>query len=231
MSNRGRFLIGGVGGFAPVLMFLVTGDASLHSFVGSFTIAGLLLRAAVLFFIGGFVASLYPQESERMKVFQLGLGAPALLAGFLAQSPATPARPAPASFFAVVHAQTTANANEVKRFTLPAPTASQQFLQGFAGVRPQPKNVWFVIATSNPSLAAAQAAAKAINSGFRGFHAEVYAPYLDNPNYAVVIGAQLSESDASALAAKAASAGMGHGVKQYQPYYKTFPYLPFPASQ
>jgi hypothetical protein len=221
MTPRERFLIGGVGGLAPLLMLLATADfGRTFSNITVIVITGYLVRAIVLFFVGGFIVSLYGDEQQRMKIFQLGLGAPAMIAGFLASSGPPNAPPVQhAALITIVHAQTAANTDELKRFTLPAPTALDQFLQGLVGAAP--KNVWFVIAGSFMSPDNAKAYAKKINDSFPGYHAEVYAPYLDNPNYAVVIGANLTQADAKALRDKAVVSGLSR-----QTYYKTFPSLP-----
>jgi hypothetical protein len=208
-------------------MFLATGDFQ-RFFSNAFGIMGVgyCVRAIILFFIGGFIAWLYPDETARIKVFLLGLGAPALIGGFLstASNPTTaPVARAVSSagFVTAVYAQTTMSADELKRFTMPAPSPVAQFVEGLTGY--QPKNVWFVIAGSFLSLDNAKAYAGKINSSFPGFHADVYAPYLDDPSYAVVIGAQLTLGDAKALRDRAVSAGLDK-----QTYYKTFPNLPLP---
>lgn len=124
-------------------------------------------------------------------------------------------------FVVAVYAQSSSNENGLKRFTLPVPSPGAQFLQGLVGI--PPKNVWFVLTGSYLSLENAQASAKQINDTFHDFHADVYAPYEDNPNYSVVIGANLTQADASALRNKAVSAGLSKDT-----YYKTFPNLPPP---
>jgi hypothetical protein len=228
MTNRERFLIGGVGGLAPVLMFLATGDfVRYFSNIAVIVILGYVVRTIILFFIGGFTVSLYREEQQRMKIFQLGLGAPAMLAGFLASSTSLVPNTHPNSstaFITVVHAQTTSNSDGLKRFTLPNPSPLDQFLEGLTGA--SPRKVWFVIAGSFMSLDNAKAYAKRINAGASGYHAEVYAPYLDNPNYAVVIGANLTQADAKALRDKAVGAGLTD-----QTYYKSFPDLPLPEAK
>jgi hypothetical protein len=230
LTNRERFLIGGVGGLAPVLMYLATGDFErFFSHLAVNIAAGYCVRAIILFFIGGFVVSLYRDEKQRIKIFQLGLGAPAMLAGLLATNSASPPKPAAslvpnAPFLAVVHAQAAPSKDEIKRFTLPTPSAVGQFVEGLTGI--QPKNVWFVIAGSFQSLDLARAYTAKINGDFPSFHADVYAPYLDNPNYSVVIGAHLTQSEAKALRDKAVGAGLTK-----QTYYKTFPNLPLPDAK
>jgi hypothetical protein len=229
MTDRERFIIGGVGGLAPVLMFLATGD--FHRYFGNEFVGfavGYCARALILFFIGGFVVCLYREETLRIKAFQLGLGAPAMIAGFLA---ATSNPPVPFSLkpnnstgtvlVAVLAAQEGSNDSDVKRFTLPEPTAWDQFFGGLTGYRP--KNVWFVIAGSFLSVDNAKVCARKINDTFPGFHADAYAPYGDNPYYACVIGAHLTQNEAKILRDKAVNAGLDR-----QTYYKTFPNLPLP---
>jgi energy-coupling factor transporter ATP-binding protein EcfA2 len=99
-----------------------------------------------------------------------------------------------------------------KLFTLPAALTGAQ-----------PTRVWFVIAGSYSTPESALAAAATINKNFPDFHADVYAPYGTSPYYAVVIGANLTQSDASALTDKAIAAGLSNDA-----YYKTFPNLPSP---
>jgi hypothetical protein len=155
-----------------------------------------------------------------MKLFQLGLGAPAMIAGFLSSS-AVSLPFSSASVITVVHAQTSAAsiAIEPKRFTAPPPGPFDQFIEGLTGARPD--KYWFVIAGSFVSLDRAKAYAQKINSSHPTFHADVYAPYNDNPNYPVVIGANLTQAQAKVLRDKAVNAGLSK-----QTYYKLFPELP-----
>jgi len=89
------------------------------------------------------------RSGTRIKAFQLGIGAPAMIAGFLSSSsnPATVRTAANISFITVVHAQTTPLSTNLKRFTLPTPSPANQFLSRLLGV--QSKRVWFVIAGSS----------------------------------------------------------------------------------
>jgi len=236
-EKRRRFLIGGAGGLAPILMFVVNGSV-LHNFNGNFVFiaVGFLFRAVGLFVLGGFAVFLYPEVKQRFKIFQLGLSAPAMIAGLITASANSPLLPpdsnsaALALFPLVVYAQTMSPAqNPVRQFTLPAPGVVSQFVQGVTGL--QPSNVYFVIVESYSTLDEARAAAAKINATFAGFHADVYAPYTDAangqvviPGYSVVLGAQMTQSDANALKTKAANAGIGKLI-----YYRTFPNLPLPS--
>lgn len=233
-----RFLIGGAGGLAPIFMFFVNGTVS-HNFNGSFVFVaiGFLFRALALFVIGGFVASLRNEVTDRFMIFQLGVSAPAMLAGLLTATANSPLLPADTNsaamvfYPAVVYAAPVAPAaDDLKHFTLPTPGVLSQFVQGVTGL--QPSNVYFVIVESYSSPAEAIAAAAKINGSFGGkFHADVYAPYSDPtngqvviPGYSVVLGAQMTQQDANTLKSSAAAANIGPHI-----YYRTFPNLPLPS--
>jgi hypothetical protein len=229
MTEKERFIIGGVGGLAPILMFAVDGSLQ-KSLDGSyFLIAlGFLARVVIMFLIGGFVARLYPEVKLRYKVFQLGVSAPAMIAGLMSAStgsagPLLTQNVSRGELIPVVYAQTTAsNTSDLKHFTLPAPSPLSQFVKGLTNYQAQPTNVWFVIANAYTSLDDARAYAAQINSQFPGFRATVYAPYPNYLYYSVVIGAQQTEAEATSLAAKAVAAGITKAVP------KTFPNLPLP---
>ena len=113
-----RLLIGGIGGLAPVFALLVAVDFEAN-LVNASTgkIAGYAVRALALFMIGGFVAWLHEKEHEPFKLFELGMGGPALLAGLItsnsivASAPVKPAGPGIASLLVpAAHAQVTVHA-------------------------------------------------------------------------------------------------------------------------
>lgn len=81
MRTRNRFVVGGVGGLAPVLLFLITGDL-VQYLIQLDTLRGIgyAARAIALFFVGGFIAYLHTDEDKPFKIFEIGLAAPALLA-------------------------------------------------------------------------------------------------------------------------------------------------------
>jgi hypothetical protein len=231
VSNYRRFIIGGIGGLAPVLMFLIAVDWEEYV-VGATTlkVVGYCVRVIVLFGVGGFVAYLHSDERTPFKLFEIGLGAPALIAGYITTSlvsisaphinPNT-SRTVGFSVVSTVHAQTVPPSHQLKKFTLPEQSPTGQFLQGLIGVAP--KNVWFVIVGSHLKVEDANSQADSINKAHGDFRAEVYAPYGDNPYYAVVIGAHLTQKEAKALRDKAVNEGLPKDS-----YYKTFPNLPPP---
>jgi hypothetical protein len=234
MSNSKRFLIGGIGGLAPILMFLITIDWDRYIVDSAMLkVVGYCIRVIVLFFIGGFVAYLHDDEQKPFKLFELGLAAPALIAGYITTSlvpmptaQSNPSTRAHAGFaiVGVAFAQSEIPSHDLKRFSLPVQNAKSQFLEGLIGGIPQ--NVWFVIVGSHLQLNDAKAQADGINEKYRNFKAEVYEPYGDNPYYAVVIGANLTQLEAKALRDKAMKEGLPKDS-----YYKTFANLPPPVQR
>jgi hypothetical protein len=228
-SVRSKFLFGGVGGIAPVLMNLVVID--LETLLIDLTVLALisyLIRVMALFAIGGLVAVLNRTENDPLKIFQLGIAAPALITAFINGSNVTvPKKLADqhAAVSAVTSYATHINLisssyaqppsqEEIKQFSLPEETAAQQFYRGFFGAIP--KNVWFVIVGSHLKREDAERQAEQVRA--KGFSAGVYEPYGGNPYYPVVIGAQLTLSEAQQLRLKAINTGLPKDT-----YLWTFP--------
>jgi len=120
MSNWHRFWIGGGGALLPLLVTLLAVDLSgiidnaSHYTVGIYV--GALIRYLAMFAAGGIVAALNNDEQSPIKLVQLGIAAPALIASYVnAQSPAaaapTPATSTHSSSIALV---STASAKEIQ---------------------------------------------------------------------------------------------------------------------
>jgi hypothetical protein len=106
MTHMRRFWIGGGGALLPLLVTLLALDlTSIIDNAGSYSVGtyvGTGLRYAVLFALGGIVATLNYDEKKPIKLVQLGIAAPALIASYVnAQAPAA-APPRNASVPAVV---------------------------------------------------------------------------------------------------------------------------------
>jgi hypothetical protein len=85
MAGLKRFVIGGIGGLAPVIAFVAAIDVSPHlSDMTNVKALGHAVKVLLLFAIGGFVAWLHVTEDEPFKLFEIGLGGPALIAGVIA---------------------------------------------------------------------------------------------------------------------------------------------------
>ncbi|MPV71503.1 SPOR domain-containing protein [Burkholderia sp. BE17] len=211
INGRQRILIAGIGGIAPVFVSLIAVDLeTLLLQVTTLAIAAYLIKVAVLFGIGGLTGWLHKSERDLVKIFQLGIVAPALITtalnGVQVKLPRAPSMNLSQSswnMIASAYAQVP-RSDSVKTFSLPQETPTQQISRGLFGSTPE--NVWFVIAGSHPTRAAAESQASKIRE--RGFAADVYAPYAGNKYYAVVIGAQLTLSQARQLRQNARLKGL-----------------------
>ena len=99
---------------------------------------------------------------------------------------------------------------------MPEESSIQQFWRGLIGS--SPKKVWFVIIGSHKKLKDAQEQVEQIIEMPNDFTAEIYAPYGENPYYAVIIGANLTYKEAQQLRQAAIKTGLPKDA-----YLWTFP--------
>ncbi len=212
-----KVLIGGVGGAIPLIMNLLIIDyqtvfTKLTFYVG----LAYSIRFLVFFGVGGFWAALH-DETNKKKIFELGIIGPALITAMVNASeikqgeinlPKITQPSAMALFINDAYAQeaTETKKQEVKVFQMPEETNTQQFWRGLIGAKP--KNTWYVIVGSYRHENNAQRQAKLINRAYDDFTAEVYAPYGNNPFYSVVIGANLNHDTAQTIKEKAIKEGL-----------------------
>jgi hypothetical protein len=94
MKTRNKILIGGTGALMPsVLNLLVVDFANVFSAFDPWTAVGYCVRVIVLFALGGLVAYLHKEERNVVKVFELGIVAPALITAMINASNANGAEP------------------------------------------------------------------------------------------------------------------------------------------
>ena len=214
MKTRKKIIIGGLGALTPVIMNLLIVDLNVV-FVKITFLASLayVIRLVILFSLGGFVAFLHKGENSPMKIFELGIVAPALIIATvnagrvpILKAPPQTAETSAASFSLIpsVYALPPQE-EEIKTFSLPEESSMQQIWRGLTGS--SFKRVWFVIVGSHPELEDARNQVQQIDQRGEDFEAEVYAPYDDNPNYSVVIGANLTYEKATELKNRAIEAG------------------------
>lgn len=212
MTMRQKMILGGVGAVTPLALNLLVVDQLALGNLTILAFIGYALRVAVLVGLGSLVVYLNNDENNRVRIYQLGLAAPALVTALLnganqrsllqTQQFVTP--PTAAVFSAVVHAAEAAQ--QGKQFTIPKETYAQQVWRGLTGHRSD--RVWFVIAVQEPTYEGAMKKATHINRTYKGFHAEVYEPYQQGGRWCVVIGAALTRADAMDLRRRAVDAGM-----------------------
>jgi hypothetical protein len=235
-ESLNRMMIGCLGAMTPILINLLAVD--LQTTLSNVTlIEGLfyLVRLILLCVAACIVIFLNSDESKPIKLFQLGVAAPALLTGMIngaainKQLPPSqpnaqvePARRADSgtearyqfaleipSFTGSARAQGAATRAKVLDCTKPPdPSVSQQILKGLIGIVPD--NQWFVVVSSNSTAENAFADVTTLNLRYAGqFHAEVCAPAATpDSRFRVVIGKYMTYADATNLKLKAIAAGL-----------------------
>lgn len=220
MSTSKKILIGGLGALTPIILnLLVIELEALLLKLTLFAVIGYLIRVIVLFYLGGIMAFLHKDENNPIKIFELGIVAPALITAMLNAGqidlPRMKSRPENRgiSFHRLIpaaQAQTPTRQDstklDIKTFSLPQETPIQQLWRGLTGSRP--RRVWFVIAGSHLKIEDAQKQAAQIRAKTSDFKVEVYAPYLESKYYAVVIGANLTLIEARQLLKQAIESGL-----------------------
>ena len=98
---------------------------------------------------------------------------------------------------------------QLRTFNFPDISTTSEFLEGLIGIRVQrPKDVYYVVVSPPPTIEEAARKASEINAKQLGFKASVYAPFAENPYYAVVFDERASKADANLLRTKALAAGL-----------------------
>jgi hypothetical protein len=207
-----KMILGAVGAVTPLALNLLVIDQLTLVHLTFLACVGYAIRVLVLIGLGSLVVYLNIDETNRMRIFQLGVAAPALVTALLnganqrnlvqAQQFVTPQTAG--ILVASLHAQEAAP--PVREFAIPKESQSEQVWRGLTGSRAD--RVWFVIVAREASREAAGATATRINRTHKSFKAEVYQPYQGRGSWSVVIGAGLTRADAMALRQKAVAAGM-----------------------
>ncbi len=224
MSSRQKILIGGLGALTPIILNLLIIDFS--TTLENLKLAVLIsyfIRVVVLFYLGGIVAFLHKEESNAIKLFELGIAAPALITAIInahnidtAKINNAAGKKEISSITFVTRAYAQTGDKQLKSFSLPEETTIEQIKRGLLGSRTN--RIWFVIVGSHLNLEDAKKQAAGINNKQNNFHAQVYDKYADSQFYAVVIGANLTYEEAQLCRKKAIDSGLPKDT-----YLWTFP--------
>ncbi len=220
MKTSKKILLGGLGALSPIIMNLLVVDLEVLLLnLTIFSILGYMIRVIVLFYLGGIVAFLHKDENSPVKIFELGIVAPALITALLnagqieipqSKLPTTDSSSSSIILISSAYAQAKQVADttkiELKTFSMPEETKMQQFWRGLIGL--SPKKGCFVIVGIHEKLEDAQKQVNQIVEKTRDFKPEIYAPFGDRKGYSVVIGANLSQIEARKLQKKALDAGL-----------------------
>lgn len=94
LSTRDKILIGGLGALTPIIMNLLVIDLEkLLINITVISVIAYIIKVAILFYIGGIVAYLNKDEQKPIKLFQLGIYAPAMIIAFMNTNPLTDETP------------------------------------------------------------------------------------------------------------------------------------------
>lgn len=227
-----RLFIGCLGALAPILANLYVVDLNtvwpnllpLEALTYVLRLLGLCLSACVIIYLNS-------DEVRPVKLFQLGIMAPALITSMLngaaiankVPSSPTPA-PAPHAWLLIPQANAQPSpappsAPAVLDCTKPqVPTVSQQVLKGLAGITPG--NQWFVVVGSHGTAQAATADANQIKARFPGkYEPQICAPTaVPNSPYRVVIARYMTYPDAAQIKNDAIAAGLPSDTWLWNPF-------------
>lgn len=215
LTGRQRIILAGLGALVPIVLNLLVVDlGTVFSSATAITIATWTFRVLVLFALGAITGWMHQQEHDRVKIFQLGIVAPALLTSLANGTnvekhgrEAPGSKPSPVSQTGAIDLGSlfvsTAWAQEgevVYSFTKPPEESVRaQVVRGLTGK--VTGGNWF--ACVRPSFASEREArdfANRIASRLR-MTARVYAPSGGpNQGYVVAVSDWVSEPDASAKA-------------------------------
>ena len=168
LSNSKRWIYGGLGALAPIFVAGMNIDASgVQNLLAadSNTIVGFCIRTVFLLGVGGFVSYLHDKNSDPWAAVVIGIGAPALIAGFLANAGQhknfSSAETKPTVTIGEItgfvssalaserlSAASSSTAPQIFPMCMPRGSAYARFLSGVYGDFKQPKDLWWV--TSNP---------------------------------------------------------------------------------
>jgi hypothetical protein len=240
MGSLQRFFIACLGALAPIITNLLVVD--LHTTLNNLSvIEGLnyTIRLAALCASACVVVFLNSDEVRPVKLFQLGVMAPALLTSLIngaaislkASPPAVQSAaiqsllPQPAAFpsligtaFAQAAPGPGPQTAPVKDCLAPAElSTTQQIFKGLIGLVPD--NKWYVVAGSYGALPGANQDATDIRTRFgTRFSVSVCKPLGgQDPQYRVVIGENLTYADATRLKVEAIGAGFSDNTWVWNP--------------
>ena len=230
-----RLLIGCCGAMAPILVNLYVVDLN-TVFSNLLPLVALTYFVRLLILCASACAIVYANSDEHrpVKLFQLGMTAPAIITQLLngaAVVNKTPASvpPAPAAHSWLLIPEANAQpapaaqvAPTVRDCTKPQdPTVGQQILKGLVGITPG--NQWFVVVGSYGSAQAAIDDAKQVNERFPGkFQPQVCNPTeVPNSPYRVVIAQYMTYADAARVKNDAIAAGLPPDTWLWNPFAVT----------
>jgi len=88
LKTRDKIFIGGLGALTPIVMNLLMVDLEkLLINITLIAVVAYMIKVGILFYIGGIIAFLNKDENKPIKLFQLGIYAPAMIIAFMNSNP------------------------------------------------------------------------------------------------------------------------------------------------
>jgi len=225
MDLRKKLFIGSLGALSPILINLLVIDLDLVlANAKLLTVVSYVIRVVALCAAACLVVYLNGDEDKPIKVFQLGLAAPALLTGIIngvsLSNNVVNQRTAfemPAIVSSAFAQPGTINPPKVEDCLKHDSTAGQQVLKGLLGILPEDR--WNVSTSSNLQLQSAVDEVQDIKRRFpTKFHPKICAPISsDDKYYRVIIGQNLTREAASKLRDEALAAGLSKSTWLWSP--------------
>ncbi len=228
MSLQKKLFIGCLGALSPIIANLLVVDLDLVlANAKLLTVVSYIIRVVALCGAACIVVYLNSDEDKPIKVFQLGIAAPALLTGIIngvslshnVQQQASFEIPAIVSSAFAQPAANTGAANRpqsedcLKRDS----TTTQQVLKGLFSILPEDR--WYVSTSSNLQLQSAVDEVQDIARRFPGrFNPKICAPISsEDKYYRVIIGQNLTREAAIKLRDEALAAGLSKSTWLWSP--------------
>lgn len=212
LTTRKKILIGGAGALTPIVLNLLVVDLNTtFATVSTLIVLAYLVRVGTLFCIGGVMAYFHTDEKSALKLFEIGIVAPALLTAYmngssniknpdLRASIEPPAATASVMDLFIPTAFAKADEPDIKTYSQPEESVGSQIWQGLSGSRTE--RVWFVVAGTyrTTELEKARELVGRIEHSTPAYNPQIY---RNEKYYAVVIGANLTLAQARARKEKA----------------------------
>ena len=187
-----RVALGAVGGFTPVLLNLALVDAgTVLANLSVLAAVSYLVRVVALVALGALVAWLHDDEHKRVRAFELGLAAPAIVMGVLnGVALRAEGQRAGLSLATPVHA-----AQQVETFERAEESSKQQVLRGLLGVRPRLPE--WIVSVYSGERAAALERARRLEHRYPDLEFLVFQPSMGLSAWVVTIGGQMTQAEAT----------------------------------
>lgn len=230
MQARQRIMIGGLGALTPIVLSLITVDFRvIQANLELGVIIGYAIKVVALFYLGALVAYMHKSEKDTVKLFELGIVAPALIASCL-NGVLVPAKPGvglgtnagtPSAVFlgvGVAHAQPLTVESRTLRYEQapqPKPSFAAQLWTGLTGAVSQPLYIRVAVASTQQE---ADRIVMDLAKKFPNHTYYLFLPSEHNPMITIVVGdGYANKKQAEAQRQKLLSEGFPHGLTYWQP--------------